>query len=244
MKKNLVLVFAIILLFITSCSSGDSGNPADVQAGEIKINLKTGSYKYWPEDKSVVVDIYKNDSSEKPVISQAAAISSEPSGYISISVQNVDYGTYKYIRLSLLNNPSNTIQKTLAEYSDVSVSAASTELPEKEVSLDIDMSLYTYQMIQNDIFNTKCVSCHSVSNPLGGLDISSGNSYNNMAGVTSAYDPSYKLVTPGDTTNSYLYMTLIPLKNAPLMPPLPLKKLTAEEIEIIALWIATGAKNN
>jgi hypothetical protein len=113
----------------------------------------------------------------------------------------------------------------------------------------------TFASIQQEIFNTTdssgrlaCVNCHtSVGRiPPVGLDLTSGNSYSRLVGVSSVQRPGVLRVAAGDPDNSYLVHKLegrsdivggrMPRGNGPF--------LTDGQMLVIRRWIAAGAANN
>lgn len=86
----------------------------------------------------------------------------------------------------------------------------------------------TYEEVQ-DIMNSRCVSCHSTNNPLGGLSLSS---YQEIMDGTS----NGLIVIPCESESSELYNRIF----SGNMPPGP-NDLTLEQIEIVGNWINLGA---
>ncbi|GIW42290.1 MAG: hypothetical protein KatS3mg076_2867 [Candidatus Binatia bacterium] len=110
----------------------------------------------------------------------------------------------------------------------------------------------TFDLIQEAIFEKKgCTSfgCHDGVARQGGLDLTRGNSYQNLVGVPSQRNPEYPRVRIGDRDGSMLYLKLaaatLPgsvdpgLVGSPM--PVGLPPLTADELEAVRLWIRDGA---
>jgi hypothetical protein len=113
----------------------------------------------------------------------------------------------------------------------------------------------TFSSIQRDIFDTtdssgrqSCVSCHtSVGRvPPVGLDLTSGNSYSRLVGVSSVERPGVLRVAAGDPDNSYLVHKLEgrPDIVGVRMPRGTGPFLTDGQMLVIRRWIAQGAPNN
>jgi hypothetical protein len=236
---------ALLIMLLSGCSSSDDGgNPVAEQTASLKLTFNVASQNNWPETRSFLVRGYKSGNFSTPDYEQVADIPSLASASISITASGVSYGTYGKVEVLLINTSTKTAMKLLTQYEDVTVEQSSVDVPAKDIDFTVAPSTYTYSLIQSEIFNIKCVSCHSTSNPLGGLDISAGKSYANMVNVDAVYGPQYKLAAPGDSLKSYLYMTLKSINEAPIMPPDPFRELTQEEISAIAQWIQRGAPNN
>jgi len=91
--------------------------------------------------------------------------------------------------------------------------------------------------IQNNIFKSRCVSCHSGNFASGGLDLSEDFAYENLVNIESN-GSTKKRVVPYDSENSYLYLSLEG-DEAPQMPPT--EKLNIDKINSIVQWIDDGA---
>lgn len=101
------------------------------------------------------------------------------------------------------------------------------------------------------IFNGSCASlgCHIGPNPQRGMDLSLGEAYDDIVGVTSVELNTMPRVTPGEPSNSYLYRKVQDTHLAAggtgdRMPPPPRQALDAEDVELIRVWIQEGALSN
>jgi mono/diheme cytochrome c family protein len=90
-------------------------------------------------------------------------------------------------------------------------------------------SMSSFQVLSEDIFAPKCLSCHSGPNGSGGVDLSS---YNSIV-ATSA-----NLVVSGQPSASRLYTEVATGDMPDGGPP-----LSTDEIEAIGQWIQDGAPN-
>jgi hypothetical protein len=107
--------------------------------------------------------------------------------------------------------------------------------------------LTMFSNIQTQVFDQSCSKsgCHLGANPAANLDLSSGNSYNNLVNIQSSEIPSLLRVKPGDTDSSYLLLKLIgdPGIVGSRMPR-GAPPLSNPTIDSIAKWIQEGALNN
>ena len=95
----------------------------------------------------------------------------------------------------------------------------------------------------SQIFAVSCVTsgCHSGGDPVAGLSLE-GDFAAHIVGVASEQRSDLKLVDPGNPDKSYLLMKvrgddeIISQRMPPGAP------LSAEQVEIIRAWIASGAK--
>jgi hypothetical protein len=101
------------------------------------------------------------------------------------------------------------------------------------------------QDIQVAIFNGSCAlsGCHNTT-ASAGLNLTQGNSYNNLVNIDSTQDPTKKLVLPSDATNSYLVIKIEGRQTVGERMPLNRSPLSSTEIQNIKNWINNGAGNN
>ena len=113
----------------------------------------------------------------------------------------------------------------------------------------------TFSSIQQEIFDTTdssgrlaCVSCHTSAGrvPPAGLDLTAGNSYSRLVGVSSVERPGVMRVAPGDPDNSYIVHKLEGGPNivGVRMPRGTGPYLSDGQMMVIRRWIAEGAANN
>jgi hypothetical protein len=112
----------------------------------------------------------------------------------------------------------------------------------------------TYALIQSAIFERRgCTTalCHDAGSAMGGLDLTAAVAYDNLvdAPVASiAMRPGIRRVSPSKKENSLLWLNLAAATlpdqwTAPLraMPQGGLPPLTLDELEVVRLWIESGA---
>jgi hypothetical protein len=108
-----------------------------------------------------------------------------------------------------------------------------------------------FSAIQARVFTPSCAnsSCHGGSSPKALLDLTAGNSYNELLGSkiqnTSALTRYSGLVVPGKPDSSFLYIKVKgPRSDEGAQMPERLSALPAAEIEAIRSWIQRGAPND
>ncbi len=99
------------------------------------------------------------------------------------------------------------------------------------------------------LFTQNCAIsvCHAGPNALMGLDLSEGQTYNNLVGAASKEVPSLQLVSANLPDRSYLIMKLegsAEMAPGTLLMPIGRAALKAEDIQNIRDWIADGAQDN
>jgi hypothetical protein len=98
-----------------------------------------------------------------------------------------------------------------------------------------------FSSIQSGVFDKHCATagCHAAINPQSGLDLSSGNSYNNIVNK-EVFGRIY--INPGRPDNSYLFNKMNSNTASVVMPPTG--RLPQPVLDSIRLWIQNGALNN
>ncbi len=89
------------------------------------------------------------------------------------------------------------------------------------------------------LVKAKCIKCHE-------KDDENPNSFamDNYE-LTKTSGKTKNMIVPGDGTNSYLVIKLLPKPpKGAQMPIFSKKKLTEEEVDIFKTWIDQGAKDN
>ena len=95
------------------------------------------------------------------------------------------------------------------------------------------------------IFTNNCALalCHVAGNIIE-LDLSQGIAYNNIVNVDSGQDQSYKIVLPGNSTDSWLVMKIEGRQTLGLRMPPSADPLSDVRIQNIKNWVDRGAKDN
>jgi hypothetical protein len=93
------------------------------------------------------------------------------------------------------------------------------------------------------IFTNNCTdsACHDSDGPQQGMDLTAGNSYNNIVNVAATGRPNEVRVTPGSLSESYLYRKLTNdnITGSPM--PFGNYPLPTAQLNIIRDWITEGA---
>lgn len=104
---------------------------------------------------------------------------------------------------------------------------------------------HRYAWVQKNVFSQVCaVYCHRGASAPKGLQLDAANAYQRTVGMPSVEVPALTLIKPGDPTNSYLYLKVIPADPRRVGERMPLNEppyLPAEKLEAVRAWIARGA---
>lgn len=99
-----------------------------------------------------------------------------------------------------------------------------------------------FSSIQDNLFSTVCVECHSGGNPPQGLSLEAAQSYGLLVDVPSSEVPAVNRVEPGDPDNSYIVHKLEGTAAVGLrMPANGPPYLSDSQIAVIRQWISDGA---
>lgn len=101
----------------------------------------------------------------------------------------------------------------------------------------------TLASLQANVFGLICAECHN-PNGKGPMPLDTEQrTYDNLVNVQSFELPALLRVNPGDAENSYVIWKIEDRDTivGDPMPPPPRSRLTQEQIDAIATWIANGA---
>jgi hypothetical protein len=127
----------------------------------------------------------------------------------------------------------------------ISLSLLSCTKDKGPIEPDVNVTTVSFINDIQPIFNADCIACHNTANNqfYGYLDLSEGNSYNDLISVVSnGYAPEKRVVINDSdasvlwqkVNNSSLYGSNMPLGGS----------LSNTDIEKIRVWIDEGAQNN
>lgn len=241
-KLNWISLICVMLFYACSGAGGGDNNPVEPTVYNIAGELTIKNGENWNSSDKVIFRMFKYGVTQTPDVS--LILQKPTSGNkLSFSISDIERAKYQTVQIIYVKNNDAENYKILADYGEVVISQKDNGLPAKEIDFSA-VAKITFSMIQKDLFNPYCVSCHTTNNKLGDLDLSEGKSYKAMVNVKAVFDTNYVLVVPGDAEKSYLVMTLTGANSSPLMPPKPLTKFTDSQIEMIKTWINNGAKDD
>ena len=103
-----------------------------------------------------------------------------------------------------------------------------------------------YSQVQAVFDEYGCTACHPGVNP--SLDLTEGNSYDQLVGIRALEDPTLSRVVAGDPERSFLYLKLggdppvadIPAIGTRMPPRAP--PIDPEDLDLVRRWVLQGAK--
>lgn len=195
-----------------------------------------------------------------PVISQVTAdrtlFTAGDSATLKVTASDADGDTltYSYIPAGAAGVSGSGSSVTLTVKSDASAQTFSvavvvsdgkcTSCPSTTKSFEITTAgaIPKLSELQSSIFNSSCAKsgCHNgVQSPL----LTSGNSFNSLVGVSSAFSAGKKLVEPGEPDLSVLYLRVSGSSEGNQMPKGETPLSSSQQTQIKD-WIRAGAQNN
>jgi hypothetical protein len=110
--------------------------------------------------------------------------------------------------------------------------------------LEINEEDPLFEQIQTSIFDVNCAlsGCHAGSSPQAGMNLTAGQSYDNIVDVASTERPDLRRIDPNNPDESYMLMKL---RGDPEIlgsrMPLGRTPLSTEQIDLIREWVGQGA---
>lgn len=232
----------MILLAVLAFASCDDGTiyPKDVVFDEgrtLTLKVKFANTDKWPstDDYEVLFAGYTDDA-DYPTINKS--ISRKQDGdEVTVRLTNVpDNVTRASLAIVALNH------KLVYNLYSERVGNSSMSLDAGTVTMN---SIYGYMQ---EVFNEKCISCHGQgSRTAGGLNLTEGNSYEQLVNRTAVTDPTQTRVIPGNVNDSYIYKMLtdgtLPA-NANGLNHLNTVEFEHDKQLLLVDWLQKGASNN
>jgi hypothetical protein len=134
-----------------------------------------------------------------------------------------------------------------ATSADASAIAADVQGFEAAMATQMSPPPVSFSSDVQPIFDARCATagCHVGPTPAQGLDLTTGQAWVQIVGRPSGEKLRLRRVQPGDPMRSYLYQKLVGAAGLAGVPmPNSGGALAAEQIQVIATWIAEGASAN
>lgn len=186
----------------SSCDSGDI-YPDESSNNGLKANfvLSFENVDAWPTSTqyNVVLASYSNSDASTPVSYRKIATKPKEGDTISVSLANVVNADYVGVAIQ-----DASTRGCVYLFSKFSVDGVKTD----SVTIKKHIDLATIERLQSQLFYN-CTSCHGASSRVAAsLNLTEGNSYDNLVSVSSKKDAAYMRVMPGNPDSSYIVKVL------------------------------------
>ncbi len=235
LKYCLTMLFAATML--TSCDDGTI-YPKDVVFDEgrtLQLKVSFADTDNWP-DRSKYEILFAGyvDDAEYPTVNKSIAM--QPEGQeVTVRLTNVpEEVTRASLTIVALNH------KLVYNLYSERVGSGSMNLDAGTIKLG---TIYSYMQ---QVFNEKCISCHGQgSRQAGGLNLTEGNSYEQLVNKTAVTDPTHTRVLPGNIDESYIYKILTDATlpaNANGLNHITTVEFEHDKLLLLTDWVTKGAQ--
>lgn len=227
---NKIIISIIISLFMFSCSSSSTSNIVEGKAS-LKTSISITDIENIPANANLMFRMYNNRG--KLLVDKLI----EPQKELNIFIDKLDIGVFVNVQLAVVEDGK---QDTRLYYGDVVIRKMEEQivLPHMEMTIAGDAPEFLLTRIEDDIFYTKCYTCHNSVKKDANLDLSKWNSYDNLVNVAADDNTKNILITPSSLSASYCYQIL---EHPNLLPDMISTPLTKDEFALLKRWINAGA---
>ena len=227
--KSLYIGIPVMICILLSACTHEYVTPVE-NTWRIDVSLTFTDPEFWPDGQQMRVGVFDEDNARQAVGS--VQVSRPENNSTTVSVGHVPEGQY---RLQLYLTENGVYKVMVADLGEVSL----TENASIESS---PLTLLTYSRVQRQVFNN-CQLCHGGSSGelAANLNLTEGNSYGSLVGVTAVKNPAMIRVRAGSANFSYLLKVL--QKEIDFDHPAS-SSATASDRQLVIDWINEGAKNN
>lgn len=203
--KKLLFALAAVCGLLSACDDGRIYEKELVIPKEgftLKMTGELTGMDTWPSRYNVVLAAF-NEGGENAVKSVTVPASCNDAGRVSVSLSGLkaDVADLELCVVDLTRDRVISYKKV--ERADFNIVGDTLYMEVGKVDLGM------YKAIQTSVFNAKCVSCHGAQgNAPRDLFLTEGKSYADLVDVQSKAVPQYKLVSPGNPSESLLPLAL------------------------------------
>lgn len=210
MKRHLFfLIIPLILLSFNSCDEGDIIEDVYVDDTEyytVVFSGKITGYENWSDGYNVVIAAF-NEESDYSIIQKQISSGELKDGILTLTLSNIPTDA-KTIELGVTNN----LRRRIAVFERIAIDSSEKGTSDTiRFTLKEPMNVGQFATIQREIFdgaNYNCSMCHGASNGRANLDLSSGNSYQNLVNIASSRIEGGIRVLPNNAKESVLHSVL------------------------------------
>ncbi|WP_455523512.1 hypothetical protein [Porphyromonas endodontalis] len=234
MYRGIIALSVALLFGLSSCDEGKiypEEKPID-QGRTASIALHFQNTPAWPLKHTLSIVCLGEDPAKALVNKRLLKASSEEETIYG-NLYNIPSET-KTIAIAVMS----TGGKVVYPFVSFPVEAGDQPLTFPETTID----LASFQRIQEQVFNQKCIACHGGStNAAGDLFLNADRSYAGLVGVKAPHSADgHNYVTPGDPDVSYLVEIFSKKNHEDIFAG----RERSEVLNLIRTWIKEGAGNN
>ncbi len=231
MKSYYIFSILIATLFvISSCDEGRIYNDDVVQTeegGTAHFSGTVTGIDSWSSGYTLALAGFE-DGNDYALISKNIDTSVKDGQY-DVTLSGIP-GEVKTIELCAIDR----LRRRVATFLSTDYNAQTGTIQINADNVDMSMSA----AIQNEIFNTTCVQCHGgTGHAAAGLDLLTGNSFDNLISVPSRKMPEMDRVAPGNSNESELYLILSTNASADWNYDHSVEVVRQEKLDLIRNWI-------
>ena len=223
------IIYGLALMLCVACTH--PYEPEVTNTWNVKVEVSFTDPEFWPSNQQVRVGLFTEEGSRNPIASTAIN-QPQNSAPFQVSISDVEEGNYT-AQVYIIEN--GIYKASLAELNNLSIYSDVIEQTEA-------IQLITFNRVQKQVLNN-CVVCHgsSAGDIAADLNLTPGNSYENLVGITSYKRPEMVRVYSGSAEFSYLISVLnedIDFNHAAS------SSASNEDIQLVMEWIEEGALDN
>lgn len=240
MNRNILFFMVLLVMACSSCDEGRIYEEETIVTEEgrvVKVTVGITGIDKWAQGYSVVIAGF-NGTSDYAVTSAnipAPAVEGETVQVIMSGISD----EVKTLEICAINK----LRKRIATFSSIEAPATTDTIAMNVGAVDAGM----YSAIQNSVFTPYCATCHGASagSPSANLNLTKGESYENLVNHPSVIVDGKLRVAPGNAEESILYQILNTdissqwgIDHFPILTPYP------GLLTLIGDWINNGAIDN
>lgn len=242
MKFNsTILAWALLLLAFNACDDGRIEESSAIIPSEegrvVKLTGHLSGLSTWGDNYSVVVAGY-DDKSDYAVITKAIPVNHIDGNEVEFVMNGVS-DEVETLKLCAINR----LRRSIVDFIVLDKDALSM-IEGDTIHLDVGtLNVGMFSSIQQQIFNSKCVSCHGQSTFAGAdLYLTSEKSYDALFNQPSKSKEGEVLVLPGKADDSFFYKVIttngvVDHDHVDLF-----SEKEEDKLNLIYQWINNGAK--
>lgn len=234
-KNYYIAIMAVALTGMTSCDEGRIFNDDTVLAeegGTAHFSGEVTGTDTWSQSYTLALAGFE-DGNDYALISKNID-ASVTDGKCDITLSGIP-GEVSVVELCAIDR----LRRRVATFFSAKYRQKEGTLLISTETTDISMSA----AIQKEIFNTTCIQCHGGNgHAASGLDLLAGNSFRNLIGVQSRKIPDIERVTPGNSSESELFLILGSEISADWNYDHSVEVVRPDKLDLIRNWIDGGAK--